>query len=137
MTDAHENTPSKENDHSTTLEPDFDDYGLNQQEDGTRIIRIDHERHFFRRVGTVECHPTGVVLREHTRLTDGGTGDTAEVYQATQFVSARSAEFERRLRDAVFDLVYGGKVPQEKADGLSAELAEAMANQYNDGSSHQ
>ena len=77
------------------------------------------------------------MLREHTRLTDGGTGDTAEVYQATQFVSARSAEFERRLRDAVFDLVYGGKVPQEKADGLSAELAEAMANQYNDGSSHQ
>ena len=109
MTDAHENTPSKENDHSTTLEPDFDGYGLNQQEDGTRIIRIDHERHFFRRIGTIECRSIGVVLKEHRRLQDEGTGDIAEVYQAIQFVSARSAEFGRRLRDAVFDLVYDGK----------------------------
>ena len=112
MTDTHENTPSEENDHSTTLEPDFDDYGLNQQDDSTRIIRIDHERYFFWRVGTIECHSTGVVLRERTRLTDEGTGDTAEVYRTTQFVSARSAEFERRPRDAVFDLVYDGKGPQ-------------------------
>ena len=136
MTDAHENTPSKENDHSTTIEPDFDEYGLNQQEDGTRIIRIDHERHFFRRVGTIECRSTGVVLEEHRRLQDERTGDTAEVYQATQFVSARSDEFGRRLRDAVFDLVYDGKVPHRKAEGLSADLAEAISNQYSNRSSH-
>lgn len=85
-------------------------------------------------MGKVECRSTGVVLKEHTRLTDESTGDIAEVYQPIQFVSASSDGFEERLQDAVFDLIYDGKVSEKMAEGLSVELSEIMLHQYSDDS---
>lgn len=71
------------------------------------------------------------MLKEHTRLQDEVVGDTAEVYQPIQFISPTD-EFEERLRDAILDPVYDRHVSKEVAERLSAELAEAMSNQYND-----
>lgn len=131
-----DHTPSEEHDHSITLESDFDDYGLHQQEDATTVIRIDHDTHIFERVGKMECRSTGVVLKKHIRLQDKVVGDIAEAFEPIQFASASSEDFEERLQDAVFDLVYDGKVLEEVARGLSAELVESMSGQYSDGSTY-
>jgi hypothetical protein len=84
-------------------------------------------------VGSV---PSGVVLKEHTRLTDHIADDITEAYTPIQFISARTKEFESRVQDGIFDFVYAGKAPEGLAEELSAELAEAMSGEYSDGSLH-
>lgn len=133
MTDAHENTPAGEHGR-IDFKPDYDDYGLHQQEDATTIIRIDHDTSLFERIGKIESVSSGIVVKEHTRLTDNESDDITEAFTPIQFVSIRSDEFEPRLRDVIFDLIYDEKVPQEVAKELSVKLAEAISNQYNNGS---
>lgn len=133
MTDT-DHTPSEEHDRSIDIQPDYDDYGLHQQENATRIIQIDHDTHIFERVGIITSTSTGVVLKDHTRLADDESGDVAEMYEPIQFVSARTDGFEERLQDAIFDFVYAGSVSQQLAEQLSAELAESISNQYSDSS---
>jgi hypothetical protein len=58
----------------------YDDYGLFQQESATMIIRIEHDTSLFERVRKVESISTGVILREHTRLTDDVADDITEAY---------------------------------------------------------
>ena len=127
MTDAESNTPSEEHDPSIALEPDFDNYGLQQQGSSTVIIRIDHDSHIFERVGKVERRSTGVILKQHTRLVDEISGDTAEVYQPMHFVSDRTDEFENQLWKAIFDLVYDGKVGKKCAEELSTEFVGSIS----------
>jgi hypothetical protein len=127
MTDADSNTPFEEHDQSIALEPDFDEYGLHEQDGSTVIIRIDHDTHIFERVGMIERRLDGVVLKQHTRLTDEISGDTAEVYQPIHFVSDRTGEFETQLWKAIFDLVYVGKVSKGCAEELSTELVESIS----------
>ena len=124
MTDAESNTPSEEHDPSIALEPDFDEYGLHDTDSSTVIIRIDHDSHIFERVGKVERRSTGVILKQHTRLADEISGDTAEVYQPMHFVSDRTDEFENQLWKAIFELIYEGKVAEEVAEELCTDLAE-------------
>jgi hypothetical protein len=132
MTDAESNTPSKEHDPSIALEPDFDDYGLHEEENATTVIRIDHDGNMFERIGTIEPVSTGIVLKEHTRLTDDVADDITETYTPVQFISTRTDEFEGRVEEAIFDFVYAGTVSKQLAEQLSAELAESISNQYSD-----
>lgn len=134
MTDAESSTPFEEHDFSIDPDTDYDVYGLHEKDEATNIIRIDHDTHVFERVGMVECHSTGVVLKEHTKLTDEVSEDAIEVYQPIQFVSSRADNFETRLQDAIFDFIYDGKVSQETAEELSNKLTESMSNQYSDAS---
>jgi hypothetical protein len=62
MTDADQNTPSGEHDPSIEFQPEYDDYGLHEQESVTMIIRISHETSLFERVGKIESVSSGVVL---------------------------------------------------------------------------
>jgi len=134
MTDNEPNPPVKEYDQSIDLQPDYDDYGLREQENATIIIRIDHDSNAFEHIGMVESQPTGVVLKEHSRLTDDVADDTTEAYQPIQFISARSDEFGLRLQDAIFEFVHDGKLSQETAEELADKLTESISNQYSDGS---
>jgi hypothetical protein len=125
MTDAESSTPSEGHDPSIALEPDFDEYGLHDKDNtSTVIIRIDHDTHTFQRVGLVERRSAGVILKQHTRLSDEISGDTAEVYQPIQYVHAQTDEYEDYLQEAIFELIYDGKVAEEVAEGLSTDLAE-------------
>ena len=124
MTDAESNTPSEEHDPSIALEPDFDEYGLHDTDSSTVIIRIDHNKHFFERVALIDPRPSGVVLKEHTRLADESGNHTAEVYQPIRYIPFKMDEFGSLLREAVFDTIYEGKVDEGVAKELSAELAE-------------
>ena len=128
MTDADQNTLSEEHDPSIALEPDFDEYGLHDKDNtSTVIIRIDHDTHIFERVGLIDSRPSGVVLKEHTKLADEGGSHTVEVYQPVRFVSDRTDEFETQARDAIFDLVYDGKVAKGCAEELSTELVGSIS----------
>ena len=112
MTDDSPNTPAGEHDPSINTQPNYDDYGLHQQEDATTVIRIDHDTHIFERVGKIESVSSGVVLKEHTRLTDEIADDITEAYEHIKFISARTDEFETRLQDTILTLCTQLKHPR-------------------------
>lgn len=124
MTYENSDTPAVEHDPCIETEIDYDDYGLHEQESATTIIRIDHDTSLFERIGKIESVPSGVVLKQHIRLTDDIADDITEAYEPTEFVSARSDEFENRLQETIFDFVYVGKVSEELAEELSGDLAD-------------
>jgi hypothetical protein len=132
MTDGNSNTPAWEHDPSTEFQPDYDDYGLYEQDTATGIIRIDTESSVFERIGKIESASTGVILKRHTKLADDVAQDSMEVYEPIQFVSARSDEFETRLQNTIFDFVHAGKVSEELAEQLSADFAETLSDNLNE-----
>jgi hypothetical protein len=132
MTDSNSNTPAGEHDPCIEIQIDYDDYGLHEQESATTIIRIDHDTSVFERIGKIESEPTGVVLKEHTRLTDDVANDMTEAYTPIQFISAHTDEFETRLRKAIFDFAYAGKVPEELGEQLAETLTEDFSQHYNE-----
>ena len=136
MTDDSSNTPAGEHDPSIEMKIDYDDYGLHEQEDATTVIRIDHDTHIFERVGKIESVSSGVVLKEHTRLTDDIADDITEAYTPIQFISARTDGFESRVEEAIFEFVYDGKVSEELAERLAETLAETFSNLFDGLSSH-
>jgi hypothetical protein len=136
MTDDNPTTPDREHDPSINTQPNYDDYGLHQQEDATTVIRIDHDTHIFERVGRVESVSSGVVLKEHTRLADNIADDITEAYTPIQFISARTDGFESRVEEAIFEFVYDGKVSEELAERLAETLAETFSNLFDGLSSH-
>jgi hypothetical protein len=136
MTDQNSTTPAGEHDPSIEFQPDYDDYGLHEQESATTIIRISHETSLFERVGKIESVSSGVVLKEHTRLTDHIADDITEAYTPIQFISARTDGFESRVEEAIFEFVYDGKVSEELAERLAETLAETFSNLFDGVSSH-
>ncbi len=136
MTEERSNTPTGEHDPSIEMKIDYDDYGLHEQEDATTIIRISHETSLFERVGKIESVSSGVVLKEHTRLTDHIADDITEAYTPIQFISARTDGFESRVEEAIFEFVYDGKVSEELAERLAETLAETFSNLFDGLSSH-
>jgi len=136
MTDDNSNTPAGEHEPSIEMKIDYDDYGLHEQESATTIIRISHETSLFERVGKIESVSSGVVLKEHTRLTDDIADDITEAYTPLQFISARTDGFESRVEDAIFEFVYDGKVSEELAERLAETLAETFSNLFDGLSSH-
>jgi hypothetical protein len=136
MTDDNSNTPAGEHDPSINTQPNYDDYGLHQQEDATTVIRIDHDTHIFERVGKIESVSSGVVLKNHTRLVDNIADDITEAYTPIQFISARTDEFESRVEEAIFEFVYDGKVSEELAERLAETLGEEYSSQFNCSSFH-
>ena len=123
-------TPPEGHDPSIEIQPDYDDYGLYQQESETTVIRIDHDTSVFERIVLVESKSTGVVLKEQTRLRDDVVDDAVEAYTPIQFISARADGFSSRLQTALFDLVYAEKVSEEVAEQLSENLAENFSQQF-------
>lgn len=136
MTDDNSNTPAGEHEPSIEMKIDYDDYGLHEQESATTIIRISHETSLFERVGKIESVSSGVVLKEHTRLTDDITDDITEAYTSIRFISARTDGFESRVEEAIFDFVYDGKVSEELAERLAETLVETFSNLFDGLSSH-
>jgi hypothetical protein len=136
MTDDNSNTPAGEHEPSIEMKIDYDDYGLHEQESATTIIRISHETSLFERVGKIESVSSGVVLKEHTRLTDDIADDITEAYTPIQFISARTDGFEGRVEEAIFEFVYDGKVSEELAERLAETLAETFSNLFDGLSSH-
>lgn len=136
MTDDNSNTPAGEHEPSIEMKIDYDDYGLHEQESATTIIRISHETSLFERVGKIESVSSGVVLKEHTRLTDDIADDITEAYTPIQFISARTDGFESRVEEAIFEFVYDGKVSEELAERLAETLAETFSNLFDGLSSH-
>ena len=68
----------------------------------------------------------GVILKQHTRVADEVSGNTAEVYQPIHFVSDRTDKFETQPRKTLFDLVYDDKVSKECAEDLSTKLVKSI-----------
>lgn len=130
MTDRNSNTPAGEHDPCIEIEIDYDDYGLHRQESATTIIRIDHDSSVFERIGKIESVSSGVVLKQHIRLTDDIADDITEAYEPIKFISARTDEFDTRLQDTIFDFVYAGKAPEELAEELAGKLAEDFSDQF-------
>lgn len=127
MTDADSNTPFEEHDYSIDFDTNYDGYGLHERDGSTVVIRIDNDTHVFERVGMIERRSSGVVLKEHAKLTDEVSGDAIETYQPIRFVSNRTAEFETQLQDAILSLIYDGEVAEGVAKELCAELAENLS----------
>jgi hypothetical protein len=136
MIDDNSNTPAGEHEPSIEMKIDYNDYGLHEQESATTIIRISHETSLFERVGKIESVSSGVVLKEHTRLTDSIADDITEAYTPMQFILARTDGFESRVEEAVFEFVYAGKVSEELAERLGETLAETFSNLFDGLSSH-
>ncbi|CCQ35488.1 uncharacterized protein Nmlp_1279 [Natronomonas moolapensis 8.8.11] len=136
MTDDNSNTPAGEHEPSIEMKIDYDDYGLHEQESATTIIRISHETSLFERVGKIESVSSGIVLKEHTRLTDNVADDITEAYTPIQFISARTDGFESRVEEAIFEFVYDEKVSEELAERLAETLAETFSDIFDGLSSH-
>ncbi len=136
MTDDNSNTPAGEHEPSINTQPNYDDYGLHEQESATAVIRIDHDTSLFERIGKIESVSSGVVLKEHTRLTDDIADDITEAYTPIQFISARTDGFESRVEEAIFEFVYDGKVSEELAERLAETLAETFSDLFDGVSSH-
>jgi hypothetical protein len=129
MTNDNSDTPFEENDPSFTMEINYDNYGLHQQENSITVIKIDEDIGVFERVGLIELRLTGVELKEHLRLTDNLSDDTVETYQPIAYLSIYTDGFRTRLQDAIFELVYDGEIPEESAKALGRDLAHDVSMQ--------
>ncbi|ERG98427.1 MAG: hypothetical protein J07HQX50_02466 [Haloquadratum sp. J07HQX50] len=126
--DDDDNTPSKGHGRiDFDLNPNDNEYGIESLDDGAVILRIDSEKQLFERVGAIRYEQTGVVLQ---RFLKGESLEDEGSFEAVESVSVRRNDFESRLRERVFELIYEGKVDEEQAKSLADDLAESVSEQY-------
>ena len=125
MTDADKNTPSKEHGR-IAFQPDYDKYGVATPDNGTVVLRIDSDKHLFERVASIHHRQSKVVLKEYVDCEDL---DDEGSFETVESISVGRDGSESRLRDAIVDLIHGGKVSKQQAEALADDLAGSFIEQ--------
>jgi hypothetical protein len=126
MTDAHENTPSKGHGR-IDLQPDYDKYGVCPRDDSTVILRVDSDKHLFKRAGLIRYKDTGVVLKEYV---ENESLEGEACFKTVESISGNRDTFQQQLRDGILNVIHAGEVSDEKAEELADALAKSSGELF-------
>lgn len=112
MTDIHED--------DIRVEKEFDEYGVEETDEGLVILKVDSDRNLFDHSIRVRPRKYGILLE----LVDG------DEFEPIDFINASTEPFELSLHEAIVELIQDENIPDQKAIELADDIASSFSDMY-------